>query len=376
MDYIIIGGGVYGTAVAWEIARRGGEVLLVEAHEIACGASGGLGKRGVRANGRDLRELPLMRLAYERWPTLHEEIDGPTGYERMGHLLFMEREQDLSAAPSLAWMQSQQGISTEFLEGGVVREMEPFVSEQVQAALYCPKDGIADHTATTRSFAKAAMGAGAQIRENTAITALEHAGDQVQAVITNTGERIPVYKELILLANSAVHPLLQNTFDLTFPIWHWLPQVMLTEPVEPMPLRHLIGHASRVLAMKPHSESQESQAQIMISGGWRGQWNEVVGKGETLPDQVAGNLAQAVTVYPCLEGTQISEADASRLETFSVDGIPIIDKVAGIENLFYGTGWSGHGWAIAPAVARLLADWAWNGARPELLRPFAYGRFA
>jgi len=163
MDYIIIGGGVYGTAVAWEIARRGGEVLLVEAHEIACGASGGLGKRGVRANGRDLRELPLMRLAYERWPTLHEEIDGPTGYERMGHLLFMEREQDLSAAPSLAWMQSQQGISTEFLEGGVVREMEPFVSEQVQAALYCPKDGIADHTATTRSFAKAAMGAGAQI---------------------------------------------------------------------------------------------------------------------------------------------------------------------------------------------------------------------
>lgn len=375
MDYIIIGGGVYGTAVAWELAQRGGEVLLLEANEIACGASGGLGKRGVRANGRNLRELPFMRLAYERWPTLHEEINGPTGYERMGHLQLLEREQDLNAAPSIAWMQTQQGIPTEFLDGNRVREMEPFASEAVQAALYCPKDGIADHTTTTRSFAQAAMRAGAQIREKTAVTALEYADGKVQAVITSTGERILVNKKLILLANSAIHPLLQNTFDLTLPIWHWLPQVMLTEPVDPMPLRHLIGHASRVLAMKPHYANEAGQGQIMISGGWRGQWDAANGKGETLPDQVAGNLAQAVAVYPCLDGTGISEADASRLETFSADGIPIIDHVPGIENLFYATGWSGHGWAIAPAVARLLADWVWGGVRPELLGPFGYERF-
>lgn len=62
MDFVI-GGGVYGAGVAWELARRGVEALLLEARQIACGASGGVGKQGVRANGRDLRELPLMRLA-------------------------------------------------------------------------------------------------------------------------------------------------------------------------------------------------------------------------------------------------------------------------------------------------------------------------
>ena len=68
-DYVIVGGGIHGCAVAWELATRGADVLLLEAKSIASGASGGLGERGVRANGRDLRELPLMRLAYDIWPT-------------------------------------------------------------------------------------------------------------------------------------------------------------------------------------------------------------------------------------------------------------------------------------------------------------------
>ena len=68
--HLVVGGGVMGVATAWELARQGASVTLVEAAEIACGASGGFGQRGVRANGRDLRELPLMAMAYEIWVPL------------------------------------------------------------------------------------------------------------------------------------------------------------------------------------------------------------------------------------------------------------------------------------------------------------------
>ena len=108
-DFVIVGGGVYGCGVAWELAKRGAEVLLLEAKTIASGASGGLGKRGVRANGRDVSELPLMRLAYERWPTLHEEIGAETGYVRSGHLLLIEREPEYRTLAARAWLQTQQG---------------------------------------------------------------------------------------------------------------------------------------------------------------------------------------------------------------------------------------------------------------------------
>ncbi len=66
---------------------------------------------------------------------------------------------------------------------------------------------------------------------------------------------------------------------------------------------------------------------------------------------------------------------AIQLETRTIDGIPVIDRIAEASNLFIGTGWSGHGWVIAPVVCRLLAEWVIKGEHPALLRPFGYGRF-
>ena len=370
-DYIIIGGGIYGCGVAHELAQRGADVLLLEANTIASGASGGLGKRGVRANGRDRRELPLMRMAYELWPTLHEVIDAPTGYERVGHLDLIERPQDLDKAPAQAWMQEQQGIPTRLIDGAELRTMEPWLNEDVVAALYCPLDGIADHTATTRGMAQSAMRHGAEFCEKTAVVSFEREGSQISAVITSNEERIPVGKQVLLLSNSHVVDLLQHECAITLPIWQLLPQVMLTGVVDPMPLNHLIGHMHRTLAMKANPDGR-----IMISGGWRGKWNAVLGRGETQPDQVEGNRVEAAAVYPCLVDVGIAEADASRIETVTIDDIPIIDRVPSIENAIFATGWSGHGWAIAPAVAQLLADWALTGVVPPLLAPFSYSRFS
>ena len=73
-DYVIIGGGVYGCATAWHLAKAGASVTVLERWTVASGASGGPGHRGVRANWRDRRELPLMREAYPVWDALHETL--------------------------------------------------------------------------------------------------------------------------------------------------------------------------------------------------------------------------------------------------------------------------------------------------------------
>src|SRR6266581_7207495 len=119
-DFVIVGGGVHGCAAAFELGRQGAEVVLIERGQIASGASGGPGKRGVRANLRDPRELPLMRLAYEIWPTLDQTLGRPTGYERIGSLELVEAA---TADDPSAWSQLQaqvevqnaHGITTELL---------------------------------------------------------------------------------------------------------------------------------------------------------------------------------------------------------------------------------------------------------------------
>lgn len=367
-EHLIVGGGVYGAAVAWELARRGAAVRLLEARHIAAGASGGPGRRGVRANYRDYRELPLMAQAHKIWPSLHEHLGTDPLFQRTGHLMLIERLADLAAAEARTALQSRLDTPTRLLSEPELREIEPGLSPAVKAAVFCPEDGVADHGATTRAYAAAAKAAGAEICEGIAARRLVTRGDRVAAVETDQGEEIGFSGTLFLLANSGVKELVTPWLGL--PTWNLPFQVLLSRPLADNPVRHLVGHASRTLSLK-----REAVGRLMISGGRPGRWDPAQDRGETIPEEVTANVADAVAVYPALEGLEIEVADAGHLEADSIDGIPIVDRVPGLTNVIFATGWSGHGWAIAPAVARLLAAWSLEAERPALLAPFAYRRF-
>ncbi|MCP5082946.1 MAG: FAD-binding oxidoreductase [Alphaproteobacteria bacterium] len=368
-EFVIIGGGVYGAGVAWWLAERGADVRLLEAKQIGNGASAGPGRRGTRANGRDWRELPLMKLAHEMWPSLHERLGVPQFFERLGHLLLIECARDLQMAEARCLLQNQHGTETHMLPQGQVREREPEVCDDIIAALYCPLDGVSDHTAVTNAFAAAARKAGVVISENTPVQSIETDGGRASAVITGSGERIEVGKSLFVLSNAGVQGMLQDRISL--PIWNRAFQVMLTEPLAHMPINHLIGHLSRTLAIK-----EEAGNRLMISGGYPGIWDPVTETGTAIESSMQANLADTVAVYSSLEGVGIELADADHLESVAVDDIPVIDLVPGTDNAIYATAWSGHGWAIAPSVTQMLADWGMSGKRPEHLVPFSHERFS
>lgn len=218
-EFVIVGGGIYGVATAWSLATRGAQVLVLEAQAIGAGASGGPGKRGVRANGRDLRELPLMRLAYELWPTLHETLGAPTGYERIGHLQLYERHHDVGYAETRAAVQTALGIPTTHLDAAAARAVEPGLSDRVLGALHAPLDGIADHEATTHAYAAAARRAGATVRGDAAVHQFLRAGARVTGVRLTTGEDVHADRGVLLLVNGGTADLLARTCDVRLPIW-------------------------------------------------------------------------------------------------------------------------------------------------------------
>ncbi len=368
-DYVIVGGGVYGTATAWHLARAGAEVLLLEKRSIASGASGGFGKRGVRANGRDVRELPLMRRAYEVWPSLASELGAPTGWEPVGHLQLYEQQHHSAAAAVRAMVQSAAGIPTSHLDFEGLREIEPGVSDVVIGALHCPLDGVADHAATTDAYAGRALEAGAAIREDALVTSIGLHGGRAVSVELESGERFGVGRELLLLANSGVPDLVRREIDRNLPIWTIFPQALSTAPAPEAPFHSLLGHAHRRLALK-----MLPNGAVMMSGGWRGSADQGSDRGRTHPDAVAGNYAEAIRIFPAIGDLEIVEARADRAETACIDGIPIIDNLPEAENLWIACAWAGHGWAIAPVVAPLLAEWILDRRVPELLRPFRLDR--
>ena len=292
-------------------------------------------------------------------------------YERVGHLQLYERHHDRGQADVRAQVQTALGIPTTHIEGARVRDREPGVSSRVLGALHAPLDGIADHEATTRAYAVAAQRAGAVIRTGAEVVGVvrDRDGTRVASVTLANGDCVEVGRELILLVNGGTGDLLTRAFNYRLPVWTIYPHVVLSTSASVAPFQCYVGHVSRPVALK-----MVPGGAVMLSG-WRGRVNPDTGRGETTEANVAGNWAEAVALFPAIGQLSVAESTSDRPETNALDQIPIVDRVPGVANAFVACGWTGHGWAIAPAVAPHLAQWALDGDAPEILKPFTLARF-
>lgn len=371
-DFVIVGGGVYGMATAYHLARLGAEsVAVLEREKPAAGSSGGFGQRGVRANRRDIRELPLMREANLVWPTLHEELGGETGYARTGGTYLIEGPartgfKGIDAAETYARMQTALGVPTELWDREHVRSVYPGISDDVQGASFVPTDGVASHEQTTLSYAHAARRLGAQIMHGTGAASLLTASDgHVAGVVTDDGDTITARRDVILLANGGSRQLVADATGIELPAWTIYPLASQLRTSTSAQIPMLTGHETRPLSVKMLGND------VMLSGGWRGQ--ATADGSEMAAERLAGNIEVLQRIFPYLDDLEVITADASRAESASVDQIPIIGRCA--TNLFVATGWSGHGWAIAPVVSRLIAEDVLLGTPSPLLAPFSPHRF-
>lgn len=377
-DVVIVGGGIYGVSVAYDLAMAGKSVLLLEADEIACGASGGQGERGIRAANRDLRELPIVALSQERWKHLQETIDGGIGYRRIGSLQVFDipyghRKRDiLGEMEARAAVQSAFGVPTILLERREVLEREPELAGGIAGALYCPNDGVADHTFATRQLAMAACKAGAVIRTNSRVSEIVCERGAARAVRLASGETVSVGEQLVLFANAGT-PELMRPFSAPhemFPVWQIMPQMLFVSNPDKRRINHLLSHRHRRLAVK-----QVADGSFMISGGGG---VEPTGNGGVAGSlsTTALSLVDAIATFPFLDSSEFLRVDVTRTDTVALDGIPIIGRAAAVSNITFGFGWCGHGFAISLGFARIIADWIMTGTASPILAPFSPERFS
>lgn len=365
-NYVVVGAGVYGAAVARELSLIGQSVLLVEAEDVASGASGGIGRRGIRADGRSDAELIVMRRAHELWPVWAEALGATEIFERIGHLDLFELPAHVRVAEERVRRQVAAGIPSRLVGPDELRSLEPALSPAVIGAVSCPLDGVSDHTATTQALVQAARSAGAQFLR-TRVRALELEAGRVARIVVDGAERIDVGRELLLFVNADINELIEPALGIRLPLFEALPQALVTRAIRPSLPRHLIAHFSRRLHMKALPDGR-----AMITGGFIGAKNPLTGRGEPTEESVQGNFAEAVAVFPSLAGVEIEVAVADRPEAITVDSLPVIDRLA--ENLLVGTGFSGQGFAPAPAYVELVVEWLTTGKKPALIEPFRCGR--
>ena len=196
MTHLVVGAGVNGLSVAWALAERGADVVVLDKGRAGGGASGIAGGI-VRNYYRSEPITELVRMSVE----MFEEEPEAYGFRQVGYLAAVPAAQvgDLVAIRA---QHERVGYESELVTGAdECREYLtwtwPDWEAPVEALLHERRSGWADAMQTVRRLAERARGAGVEIREGVEVTGFEVNDDTVAAVLTDGG---PVECETVVLA--------------------------------------------------------------------------------------------------------------------------------------------------------------------------------
>jgi sarcosine oxidase subunit beta len=196
--------------------------------------------------------------------------------------------------------------------------------------------------------------------------ALRTVGTRVVGAETTRGE---VAAGQIVLAAGAWSDELASGIGLTLPIRTAVYQMLRSTPAPMGLLSPVVSALRRSLSLK-----QLPDGAFLLGGGW---------PGDATPDRrgyilreasIEGSWAVACAILPAV-GAQRLAAAWCGLEAESVDRVPFIGPAPGWEQLTLAVGFSGHGFALAPAVGQAIAD-RLAGSHPPELEPLDPARMA
>ncbi|GAC1350932.1 MAG: FAD-binding oxidoreductase [Ktedonobacteraceae bacterium] len=349
VEIAIIGGGVIGNSIAYHLTRQGRQVLVIERSSIASTpAASWASAGGVRRQGRHPAEAKLASEAIERWKMLEQELEADLQYRSGGNLLLAESDAEAEQLAAFIQQQHAMGFAgVRLVERREVLELVAELNDRVVAGSYSPADGQADPPRTTRAFANAAGRHGATYWTGTSALALLSDSGRVSGVRTERGE---VSAQHVVLAAGAWSDELALTIGLRLPIRTYALQMLLSTAAPSVTLQPVLSAVSRQLSLK-----QLNDGAFLIGGGWLG---------DATPDRraytmrqasIEANWATACELLPTVGKQQIARSWCG-LEAESFDNIPFIGPAPGLAGLTIAAGFSGHGFALAPAVGRAVAD--------------------
>lgn len=368
-DVIIIGGGITGLSAAYELARTGRRVILLEAQDFGAMASTWtLG--GVRQSGRDPAEMPLARAAVTRWSGLDEELGMATGYRQHGNLRLARTDAEVTIIRNLVDHQTALGLDLRFLPTNEdVRAIAPAIGPTVRAASFCPGDGHADPLQVIAAYAHAARRHGAILKSRTPVLRLLARGQRVCGVETAEGK---LESERVIVAAGTHTPALLAPLGIQLPLRIMRVCVLQTVPASPA-FKQVFGVANADCAGR-----QEIDGRFRITTGvetWEGnrdRWDEASLR-PSLSD-VANLIARAAPLLPQLQKIGLEKVWGGLID-LTPDALPVLDAPTTHDGLIIAAGFSGHGFGIGPVSGEILKAMA-LGEQPRFeLMPFRLDRF-
>ncbi|MFC4403186.1 glycine oxidase ThiO [Gracilibacillus xinjiangensis] len=360
-DQIVVGGGVIGCSIAYQLSKRGYRVLVIENDVIGSGASSAAaGMLGAQLEfSSDSALFHFARQSRAFFPELSRELEEASGINigliQKGTMKLAFTEKQLIELKEIARFQGKAGESALLLTQKAALLKERRLTGNFLAALFFPDDGQVSAPQLTLAFAKAARNHGAVLLEHTQVSELIEQENGLKGVRTTNGL---YYSDQIVMATGK---------DTT----KWLPYDLAITPVK--------GECISVRPDQPLIESTifsdgcylvpKNDGSIIIGAtSLHGITDKTVRvKG------VQQLLTKARKIIPAIEHAQLEHFWAG-IRPQTSDGFPYIGEVPGRDGVYVAAGHYRNGILLSPITGMMVADLIEGKAAAKYAASFALNR--
>jgi len=363
-DCLVIGGGLIGCLSAYELARGGARVAVVERGELGREASwAGAGILSPMFPWRYPDGLSaLVNRSLTRYATLVPELRELSGIDperRLCGLLIPvlegEVEDDLDEA--LPWS-ARFGWRCERLDREAARAVEPALTEGCAGGVWWPEVGQIRNPRLAAAARRACAAVGVELLDHREVTGFRRTGERIAAVATDQGELAAGH---FVLAAGAWSQTVAGWLDLDLPVTPVKGQILLLR-AEPNAVRRIVKHESAYVV--PRADGRILVGATMERAGF---------DKETTLWAMRSLANGAVRLLPVLDGAVV-ERQWAGLRPGTADGLPFLGPAPGIANLTVAAGHYRNGVVLAAATGEAVAALVTGQPPATDLTPFAVSR--
>lgn len=365
---VVVGGGVIGLSIGWQLLRRDVPVVLFERDEAGRGASWVAAGMLAPHSEVGFEEESFLRLGIEslnQFPRFLDELADDTGrrvaLDDRGTLIVGFHRDDTERIRRLYDFREHLGLPVRWLPGTEGRDIEPLLSPKITAAIWLPDDSQINNRDLVDTLKEAFVARGGVLREHTPVLSLVTDGDGATGVRTEA-EHCDASAVVVAAGcwSNRIDGILEEFKPPVRPVKG---QIMSLRMDAELRFEHVVRAPDVYLLPK-------DDGRLLV-----GATQEEMGFDLTpTAGAVMRLLERGWEAIPSIYDLPIEAIDVG-LRPGSRDHEPLIGPTA-IQNLYYATGHHRHGILLAPITAYALCDAILEGRTTGLLEPFRPSRFA
>jgi sarcosine oxidase subunit beta len=369
-DVVIIGGGIVGSSIAYNLAELGcTDVLIIEREEKQGLGSTSKSMGGVRAQFATPINIQMSLYSIDLFSRFEEATGHTADYRAHGYLFCATTEAHLKYLRDNQEKQRAFGLKNAEMVSreDIVKMVPQLVADDIIGGAYCPTDGFVDPHGVLTGFAKRAKERGVRVWLNTEVTSVNVESGEVTGVKTTNGA---VSTRNVVNAAGPWAAAVAAMAGVELPVTPLRRQIVKTQRCDFLPAKFPM-----VIDMSTGFHFRREGEAILMA--WPDDEETYGFKTAFTHDFLEKILTHAVNRVPEFVDLPVNPKQCwAGMYEVSPDHHAIIGEAPGVKGLFFANGFSGHGVMHSPASGRITADLVLR--RPSFVDPTPLGveRFA